>query len=90
MKTIVIKILELVSGVIPFLGKKKTAELKEFSELITCQYEFLMEQLEKLLKDYFEISIKVREMHVEIFELRKELACAHAERCKALECKERR
>ncbi|MCD7899771.1 MAG: hypothetical protein LUH22_07840 [Bacteroides sp.] len=84
-----IKIIECASTFLPFLGKNKTKELKEFSELITGQYEFLMGQLEKILKDYFEVSVKVREMHVEMVELRNELARAHAERCTMLECKER-
>jgi len=30
------------------------------------QYTFLMEQLEKVLKDYFDLSARVKEMHTEI------------------------
>ena len=42
-------------------------EVKEFSELVKDQYTFLMQQLEKVLKDYFDLSSKVKEMHAEIF-----------------------
>ena len=45
-------------------------EVKEFSELVKDQYTFLMQQLEKVLKDYFDLSSKVKEMHTEIFSLR--------------------
>ena len=31
-------------------------EVKEFSELVKGQYSFLMQQLEKVLKDYFDLS----------------------------------
>lgn len=70
------KVLECLSVLLPFLRKKGTA--KEFSELITSQYGFLMVQLEKALKDYFELSSKVKEMHAEIFSLR-ELQCRNVD-----------
>ena len=35
-------------------------EMKEFSELVKDQYAFLMQQLEKVLKDYFDLSSKVK------------------------------
>ena len=41
-------------------------EVKEFSELVKDQYTFLMQQLEKVLKDYFDLSSRVKEMHTEI------------------------
>lgn len=67
------KILELLSAVLPFLRKKNTKEIREFSELVMEQYEFLVSQLEKVLKDYFDLSDKVTEMHTEIFRLKEEL-----------------
>lgn len=35
-------------------------EVKEFSELVKEQYNFLMQQLEKVLKDYFNLSDRVK------------------------------
>lgn len=72
MKKIIEKIVECLTVLLPFFRKRGTA--KEFSELIMSQYGFLMVQLEKALKDYFELSAKVKEMHTEIFSLR-ELRC---------------
>ena len=46
--------------ILPFLGNSRkkrqmmAQEVKEFSELVKDQYTFLMQQLEKVLKDYFE------------------------------------
>lgn len=70
MKQIIQKIIECLLALLPFLKKKNAKELKEFSDLVMSQYTFLMEQLEKVLKDYFELRDKVTEMHAEIFRLR--------------------
>ena len=59
-----------------------TKEVREFSDLVKDQYSFLMEQLEKVLKDYFELSTKVKEMHAEIFSLKERLAEAMAMQCR--------
>ena len=54
------KIIEIIMTVLPFLGSSRkkrkvmAQEVKEFSELVKDQYTFLMQQLEKVLKDYFE------------------------------------
>ena len=70
--------------ILPFLGSNRkkrkvmAQEVKEFSELVKDQYTFLMQQLEKVLKDYFDLSSKVKEMHTEIFSLRGQLAQAAA------------
>ena len=51
------KIIEIIMTVLPFLGsshkkrKLMAQEVKEFSELVKDQYTFLMQQLEKVLKD---------------------------------------
>jgi len=42
-----------------------------------------MVQLEKALKDYFDLSAKVKEMHAEIFSLREQ-------RCRNTECELRK
>ena len=66
------KIIEIIMTILPFLGNRKkrkamAQDVKEFSELVKDQYTFLMEQLEKVLKDYFDLSARVKEMHTEIF-----------------------
>ena len=81
MKKIIEKVVECLVAILPFFRKKGTA--KEFSELITDQYGFLMVQLEKALKDYFDLSAKVKEMHEEIFSLREQ-------RCRNTECELRK
>ena len=52
--------------ILPFLGNRKKRKamaqnVKEFSELVKDQYTFLMEQLEKVLKDYFDLSARMKE-----------------------------
>lgn len=89
MKAILEKLMECLLVVLPFFKKKDTKRLKEFSDLIMVQYEFLVDQLEKVLKDYFELSTKVKEMHTEIFALKEQLGQAMAQRCCSKECKER-
>lgn len=90
MKKLFEKFLECLSILLPFLRKKDAKQLREFSELITGQYGFLVEQLEKVLKDYFELSVKVRETHAEIFSLKEQLAQALSERCRNKECEQRK
>ena len=78
--------------ILPFLGgnrKKRKVEVKEFSELVKDQYTFLMQQLEKVLQDYFDLSSKVKEMHAEIFSLRGQLAQAATLQCIHKECSQR-
>ena len=85
------KIIEIIMTILPFLGNRKTMaqDVKEFSELVKDQYTFLMEQLEKVLKDYFDLSARVKEMHTEIFSLREQLAQAATLQCVNKECLQR-
>ena len=74
------KIIDIIMTVLPFFGGRKKRqqmmqEVKEFSELVKEQYNFLMQQLEKVLKDYFNLSDRVKEMHSEIFSLKGKLPC---------------
>ena len=86
------KILDIIMTILPFLGgnrkkrKEMAQEVKEFSELVKDQYSFLME---KVLKDYFDLSSRVKEMHTEIFSLRGQLAQASALQCVKKECVQR-
>ena len=69
------KIIDIITAILPFFGGRKKRQqmmqdVKEFSELVKEQYGFLMKQLEKVLKDYFDLSDRVKEMHSEIFSLK--------------------
>ena len=88
------KIIDIIMTVLPFLGGRKKRqqmmqEVKEFSELVKEQYNFLMQQLEKVLKDYFNMSDRVKEMHSEIFSLKGKLSEAIALQCVNKECIQR-
>ena len=85
------KILDIIMTILPFFGGRKkrqqmAQEVKEFSE----QYGFLMAQLEKVLKDYFDLSDRVKEMHAEIFSLKGRLSEAMALQCVNKECIQRK
>lgn len=89
MKTIIEKVLECLMAFLPFLsgrGKKKMEKMKEFSELVREQYEFLVAQLEKVLEDYFGLSTRIKEMHAEMFSLKTELARELPRRCVRENC----
>ena len=88
------KIIDIIMTVLPFFGGRKKRqqmmqEVKEFSELVKEQYNFLMQQLEKVLKDYFNLSDRVKEMHSEIFSLKGKLSEAIALQCVNKECLQR-
>ena len=88
------KIIDIIMTVLPFFGGRKKRqqmmqEVKEFSELVKEQYNFLMQQLEKVLKDYFNLSDRVKEMHSEIFSLKGRLPEAIALPCVNKECIQR-
>lgn len=89
------KILDIIMTILPFFGGRKkrqqmAQEVKEFSELVKEQYGFLMAQLEKVLKDYFDLSDRVKEMHAEIFSLKGRLSEALALQCVNKECIQRK
>lgn len=89
------KIIDIIMTILPFFGGRKKRqqmmqEVKEFSELVKEQYSFLMQQLEKVLKDYFDLSDRVKEMHSEIFSLKGQLSEAAALQCLNKECIQRK
>ena len=67
------RIVDVLSAVLPFLKKKDVAQIREFSDMVSSQMEFLIDQLKKVLDDYFQLSDKMTEMHEEILSLRKQL-----------------
>ena len=88
------KIIDIIMTVLPFFGGRKKRqqmmqEVKEFSELVKEQYNFLMQQLEKVLKDYFNLSARVKEMHSDTFSLKGKLSEAIALQCVNKECIQR-
>ena len=88
------KIIDIIMTLLPFFVCRKKRqqmmqEVKEFSELGKEQYNFLMQQLEKVLKDYFNLSDRVKEMHSEIFSLKGKLSEAIALQCVNKECIQR-
>ena len=69
------KIIDIIMNVLTNIGGRKKKQqmmqiVNELSELVKEQYNFLMQQLEKVLKDYFNLSDRVKEMHSEIFSLK--------------------
>ena len=85
------KIIDIIMTVLPFFGGRKKSQqmMQEVSELVKEQYNFLMQQLEKVLKDYFNLSDRVKEMHSEIFSLKGKLSEAIALQCVNKECIQR-
>ena len=73
MKSIFLKIVDCLLAVVPFLKKKDVKEIREFSDMVAGQLDFLVGELRKVLDDYCELSAKMREMHEEILSLRKKL-----------------
>jgi len=73
MKSIFLKIVDCLLAVVPFLKKKDVKEIREFSDMVAGQLDFLVGELRKVLDDYCELSTKMREMHEEILSLRKKL-----------------
>ena len=74
--------------ILPFLGSSRKKR-QMMAQEVKDQYTFLMQQLEKVLKDYFDLSSKVKEMHAEIFSLRGQLTQAAALQCSSKECVQR-
>ena len=84
------KIIDIITAILPFFGGRKKRQqmmqdVKEFSELVKEQYGFLMKQLEKVLKDYFDLSDRVKE----IFSLKGKLSEAVTLQCVNKECIQR-
>ena len=79
-------IIEVPLGTPAVLKKEERQGSEGISDLITGQYEFLVTQLEKVLKDYFELSARVKEMHTEMFGLKEQLARSLSEQCTVHEC----
>lgn len=77
--------------VLPFLGNHKkykamAQNVKKFNGLVRDRYTFLMERLEKVLKDYFDLSMRMRGVYIETLPLREQLARVVTSRCVSKKC----
>ncbi len=86
MKTILDKTIQIVTSLLPFLRRGHPKELQDFTDLLTGQFSFLTEQLEKALQEYCLLSEKIREMHREIRQLNSKLNEALKTQCLAKDC----
>jgi len=82
-------IVNILQMVLPFLKKKDAKEMQDFTDLVKSQFEYLMEQVTRFEKDYFELSEKVKQMYQEIITLNAQLNTALKEQCLVAGCKER-
>ncbi len=89
MKPLIYECLGFLRALLPFLRKKEVGKLREFSDLIVSQYEFLAGQLELFQQDYYELSGRVREMHKEVIVLSEQLRDALALECRVKDCRGR-
>jgi uncharacterized protein involved in exopolysaccharide biosynthesis len=73
----------LVQTLLPLARPGDMKQVAEFSDLVMGQYKSLVEQLEQVINDYFDLSKKIREMHEEMFKLKEQLADAVSDTCLA-------
>ncbi|WP_321437367.1 hypothetical protein [uncultured Bacteroides sp.] len=83
-------IVNILQIVLPFLKKKDAKEMQDFTDLVKSQFEYLMEQVTRFEKDYFELSEKVKQMYQEIITLNAQLNTALKGQCLVTVCKERK
>lgn len=83
------QIIQFITLLLPFLKKKSSQEIIEFSDLIKGQYTYLRDVIEKSQTDYFELSGLVNEMNKEIITLNKQLQEALSLQCKEKICPNR-
>ena len=72
------------------LFKNDPAKAREFSELVTNQYDFLVEKIEQFQTDYFELCERIKLLYVEITSLREEISKSAGLRCDITDCSQRR
>ena len=82
-------IINILQMVLPFLKKKDAKQVQDFTELVKSQFDYLMEQVTRFEKDYFELSEKVRQMYQEMITLNAQLNTALKEQCLVISCKDR-
>jgi len=83
------QIIQFITLLLPFLKKKSSQEIIDFSDLIKGQYTYLRDVIEKSQTDYFELSGLVKEMNKEIITLNRQLQEALSLQCKEKICPNR-
>ena len=72
------------------LCKSDPAKAREFTELVTDQYDYLVEQIEKFQKDYFELCERIKLLYTEISGLREEMSRNAGQKCIVTDCSVRK
>lgn len=72
------------------LCKSDPAKAREFTELVTDQYDYLVEQIEKFQKDYFELCERIKLLYIEISGLREEMSRNAGQKCIVTDCSVRK
>jgi len=89
MKVLIDKLIETVSGLRPFLRRKDARDVKEFTDLVMTQYQFLATELDKMLKDYLGLAELMKKLHREIRHLNTQLMEADLLKCLTTDCTRR-
>ena len=86
-----IKIKQLFEWLLTLLKllKNDPAKAREFSELVTNQYDFLVEKIEQFQTDYIELCERVKILYVEITSLREEISKSAGLKCGVTDCNRR-
>ncbi len=71
------------------LFKSDPAKAREFTDLVTDQYDYLVVQIEKFQRDYFELCERIKTLYTEISGLREEMSRNAGQKCMVADCKQR-
>ena len=71
------------------LVKNDPAKAREFSDLITDQYDFLVEKIEQFQTDYIELCERIKLLYIEIGSLREEISKNAGLKCTVTDCNRR-
>ena len=71
------------------LVKNDPAKAREFSDLVSDQYDFLVEKIEQFQTDYIELCERIKLLYVEIAGLREEISQNAGLKCTVIDCNRR-
>ncbi|MCD8078856.1 MAG: hypothetical protein LUF04_00065 [Bacteroides sp.] len=86
MKILIDKLMETVGVLLPFLRRKDARKVKEFTDLVMSQYQFLVTELDKMLKDYLGLAELMKKLHSEMRHLNTQLLEADLLKCLTTDC----
>lgn len=72
------------------LFKSDPAKAWEFTDLVTDQYDYLVLQIEKFQRDYFELCERIKLLYTEISGLREEMSRNAGQKCIVADCSVRK